>query len=1115
MQVLNDDFAAQNTDISNYNALNADCPSTYPASALFDGACLEFCLAQYDHPTDSGIAEGDYAITVGQHSWPSAGSDWAGYMNIFVEDNTGGLGVAPLNGGANPNGNGFQVDASAFGGPGIFCNSGADINTSGSYNLGRTATHEAGHYFDLGHIFNGCNNGDGIADTPDQSQSNFGCPSVNTTTCTSDANNSCSTQDFWFNYMDYVNDACMWMFTTDQATTMYSSADHNFWADHTVKCQLDPNACNLLSANLVVGSCDDSGTPADASDDTYSFTINPSGNNLGATYSLSGDVFGSGFPYGNNLTFDNNGQGYLISDGTLTVTITDIDDPSCTLTFFVNPPMTCASPDASFVPTGNITVCANAPDVVFSDTSDNNPTSWSWSVIGPDATIVSSTNGSFTVAFNTSGTYTVALEASNAYGMDTADATFDVDVLPLSDAACQNCDHTLVLWDRRANGWNNNQEIEVTIDGVVTTYQGPPNGSLSQTVPLTATASEDIQIIVSNGGNTANHMSWRLFDEEGYVLLGGGDSYGIGPGNAQGNNGPTLASATSGTFTTTGDCSSVSPCDGYTLTMELDNYPDETAWQVLDANGDYVYQSPGYENQELETVTESLCLPEGCYDFLIIDYYGDGICCGEGNGSYELVRDSDGAVVASGGEFDGLESSNFCVDLTLPCNITADNLIVSLCDDGGTPSEPMDDTYTFTLNPSGDNLGSTYSVSGDVSGSGYAYGSATTFDNGGLGYVALGGDLTLTIEDDSDPNCTLMVLVTAPETCSTVCSLITANESVGACDDSGTLSDPSDDTYTFVLNPSGMNISGSYSITGDISGSGYPYGLTLFDNGGSGYLISDGDLSITIQDDIDPSCTISVTIEAPTSCSSMCNLAMGNEEVSLCDNAGTPSDPMDDTYTFTLNPSGDNLGSTYSVSGDVSGSGYAYGSATTFDNGGLGYLISGGNLGLIVSDDNSPSCELSITIVPPMSCSDDPGCLDLVTVNDPVGPGDYVADSILTSAGVITNGISVNFFAGDTVYLENNFEVEQGAELLVDIMDCDAYIMNSANASSLYLKSYDGLEMVALLDKDGNVINTILGSESEEQYQQIEMEKLLETGVYFIQYETAEGSTMVKKLFVD
>jgi PKD repeat protein len=228
--VLNADFGGYNSDISTYCTHAANCPADYDPTALAGGTCIQFCLATMNHPAGSSVAEGNPAITVGQYTFDSGAAPWAGYMNIFVSDvppngfSNNLLGLAPLGGGANPNGNGIFITASAFGGGANSCVSGIAINNNSFYNLGRTGTHEAGHYFSLNHIFDGCGTGDGIADTPAQSADNGGTPSINYENCTSTAANTCGTQDFFFNFMDYVRDVSMYMFTSDQSDLMNATA---------------------------------------------------------------------------------------------------------------------------------------------------------------------------------------------------------------------------------------------------------------------------------------------------------------------------------------------------------------------------------------------------------------------------------------------------------------------------------------------------------------------------------------------------------------------------------------------------------------------------------------------------------------------------------------------------------------------------------------------------------------------------------------------------------------------------------------------------------------------------------------------------------------------------
>jgi len=85
------------------------------------------------------------------------------------------------------------------------------------YNLGQTATHEAGHWFGLWHTFQGgCDGvGDHVDDTVAHSAANSGCPP--------DGNNgACSQQEKApiHNYMNYTDDACMTEFTKGQIERM-------------------------------------------------------------------------------------------------------------------------------------------------------------------------------------------------------------------------------------------------------------------------------------------------------------------------------------------------------------------------------------------------------------------------------------------------------------------------------------------------------------------------------------------------------------------------------------------------------------------------------------------------------------------------------------------------------------------------------------------------------------------------------------------------------------------------------------------------------------------------------------------------------------------------------
>ena len=211
LDVLNEDFTRTNTDAFN-------TPSDF--LPIVSNTQINFCLAQQSpngNPTNGIIRKQTtnnfFLLYEDAIYYDSLGGSTAWntqkYLNIWVaEIESGILGWAQLPAGGDTNTDGVVIDFEHFGtiGTAIY-----------PYDLGRTATHEVGHWFNLYHIWgdNSCGN-DYVNDTPIQEQGNFGCKIHPYISCGNSG-------DMFMNFMDYTNDACMNSFTEGQKDRIWSS----------------------------------------------------------------------------------------------------------------------------------------------------------------------------------------------------------------------------------------------------------------------------------------------------------------------------------------------------------------------------------------------------------------------------------------------------------------------------------------------------------------------------------------------------------------------------------------------------------------------------------------------------------------------------------------------------------------------------------------------------------------------------------------------------------------------------------------------------------------------------------------------------------------------------
>jgi len=215
IKVLNQDYSAANSDKNKVPAVWA---------GLVTDVGIQFALATRD-PSDQqtdGITRtktqrdsfrADDSLkssaTQGADPWPSDR-----YLNLWVctlGDSL--LGYAQFPGGPPATG-GVVILNTAFGTTGT---------AAAPFNLGRTASHEVGHWLNLRHIWGDtedCSGTDFVDDTPNAQHPNFGKPTFPNVSCSNGPNG-----DMFMNYMDYVDDDSMVMFTAQQAVRMHAALD--------------------------------------------------------------------------------------------------------------------------------------------------------------------------------------------------------------------------------------------------------------------------------------------------------------------------------------------------------------------------------------------------------------------------------------------------------------------------------------------------------------------------------------------------------------------------------------------------------------------------------------------------------------------------------------------------------------------------------------------------------------------------------------------------------------------------------------------------------------------------------------------------------------------------
>jgi hypothetical protein len=217
IDVLNADFSAQNEDLAHvpepFQALVADTRITFRLADLDPDGRPTTGINRVASDVEMFTADDDavkFTPTGGADAWPAEF-----YLNLWVCGLADGLlGYAQFPGGP-PETDGVVVTYIGFGTGGT---------AVAPFDLGRTATHEIGHWLNLRHIWGdddtGCNGSDFVPDTPNSAGPNIGLPTFPSGSC-----NNGPAGDLFVNFMDYTDDAGMVMFTAGQVFRMQAALD--------------------------------------------------------------------------------------------------------------------------------------------------------------------------------------------------------------------------------------------------------------------------------------------------------------------------------------------------------------------------------------------------------------------------------------------------------------------------------------------------------------------------------------------------------------------------------------------------------------------------------------------------------------------------------------------------------------------------------------------------------------------------------------------------------------------------------------------------------------------------------------------------------------------------
>lgn len=626
---------------------------------------------------------------------PQSGWDPTKYLNIWVCDlNCGILGYAQFPsssglGGLNSNGGSANTDGV------VVIPSSVGSTTSpnpagGSYNKGRTLTHEIGHWIGLRHIWGdgGCGVDDFCNDTPTSDAANYGCPTTHT---------SCGSTDMVQNYMDYTDDDCMNIFTQDQKSrmqTVLANSPRRVELVTSDRCGSGGGGGGECSSTVssfpysegfessfgawTQDTNDDldwtrqsGGTPSSntgpssaAAGSFYAFVEASSPNNPNKTARLTSPCFDLSAASTATFSFQYHMYG-AAAMGNLLVEVSDDNGSSWSTEFNQS------GNQGNQWNAGSVNLSGYLGSTIQVRFVTTTGSTWQGDVSIDDVELSTSGGGGGGNACTggiTSFPYNTTFESNLGGWTQGSGDDFDwarrSGTTPSSNTGPSSASEGSFYCYIESSSPNYSTK-EAALNSPCFDLSGESTANFSFSYHMYGAAAMgglELQASVDNGSTWSN--VWSESGNQGNAWLSATVSLAAYTGGSVqlrflGTTGTTwqgdmaiddLSLTTSGGGG--GGCTNVS------LAITLDQYPSETSWTITNSSGTTVASGSGYSTAN-GSVNETACLPAGCYDLNFFDSYGDGICCTYGNGSYTLT--SSAGTLASGGSFTSSETTNFCV----------------------------------------------------------------------------------------------------------------------------------------------------------------------------------------------------------------------------------------------------------------------------------------------------------------------------------------------------------------------------------------------------------------------------------------------------------------------